>query len=292
MPSSLLIGALVVAWLVVLVPMIARRRQEVAKTADSVLAARVVRSGGVRSRMEEYTMPDADETRRHQADDAFAYAETEIDGDYTVELPLHSDDTRDPMVDPSFEYDYREDDQRSEESRRAGQADDLPRQYRPGRGGFDAEGAQIAKQARYAYRRRVVLVMILAAAGSALIAAVVMPVMWWAHGAVDFALVSYLSYLRRQVRIEEEIRQRRLARMCTTRRESPVRQRSHSEPRYELEPRYEPEPRQKERPASTRLSASSPPRLGVQVLDIDEGDPEFEELATPDSLPYRRAVGE
>ena len=288
MPSSLLIGALVVAWLVVLVPMIARRRQEVAKTADSVLAARVVRSGGVRSRMEEYTMPDADETRRHQADDAFACAET--DGDYTVELPLPSDDTRDPMVDPSFEYDYREDDQRSEESREAGRADDLPRQYRPGRGGFDAESAEIAKQARYAYRRRVVLVMILTATGSALVAAVVMPMMWWAHGAVDFALVSYLSYLRRQVRIEEEIRQRRLARMRTTHREAQVRQRPRSEPRHELEQRHE--PRQKERPTSTRLSASPPPRPGVQVVDIDEGDPEFEELATPDSLPYRRAVGE
>lgn len=288
MPSSLLIGALVVAWLVVLVPMIARRRQEVAKTADSVLAARVVRSGGVRSRMEEYTMPDADETRRHQADDAFACAET--DGDYTVELPLPSDDTRDPMVDPSFEYDYREDDQRSEESREAGRADDLPRQYRPGRGGFDAESAEIAKQARYAYRRRVVLVMILTATGSALVAAVVMPMMWWAHGAVDFALVSYLSYLRRQVRIEEEIRQRRLARMHTTHREAQVRQRPRSEPRRELETRHE--PRQKERPTSTRLSASPPPRPGVQVVDIDEGDPEFEELATPDSLPYRRAVGE
>ena len=53
MPSSLIIVALVGAWLLVLVPIVARRRQEVARTADSTLAARVVRSGGVRSTAEE-----------------------------------------------------------------------------------------------------------------------------------------------------------------------------------------------------------------------------------------------
>ena len=45
MPSSLVVVALVVAWLVVLVPMIVRKRQEVAKTGDSELGARVLRSG-------------------------------------------------------------------------------------------------------------------------------------------------------------------------------------------------------------------------------------------------------
>ena len=45
MPSSLIIVALAAAWLVVLVPMVARKRQAVAQTADTELAARVVRSG-------------------------------------------------------------------------------------------------------------------------------------------------------------------------------------------------------------------------------------------------------
>ena len=45
MPSSLIFAALAAAWLVVLVPMFARRRQEVSKTTDSALAARVVRRG-------------------------------------------------------------------------------------------------------------------------------------------------------------------------------------------------------------------------------------------------------
>ena len=70
MPSSLIIVALVVAWLLVLVPIVARRRQEVVRTADSTLAARVVRSGGVRSTAEEdVTMAEADPADTALADD-------------------------------------------------------------------------------------------------------------------------------------------------------------------------------------------------------------------------------
>src|SRR5581483_7612502 len=42
-PSSLIFAALAGAWLVVLVPMAAKRRQEVARTAESALAGRVLR---------------------------------------------------------------------------------------------------------------------------------------------------------------------------------------------------------------------------------------------------------
>ena len=45
MPSSLIIVALAVAWLVVLVPMVVRKRQEIAETGDDALASRVVRGG-------------------------------------------------------------------------------------------------------------------------------------------------------------------------------------------------------------------------------------------------------
>ena len=50
MPSSLVFAALALAWLVILVPMVARRRREVVRTADSALAARVLdRRGGTAS---------------------------------------------------------------------------------------------------------------------------------------------------------------------------------------------------------------------------------------------------
>jgi len=42
-PSSLIFAALAAAWLIVLVPMVAKRRQEVVRTAEAALASRVLR---------------------------------------------------------------------------------------------------------------------------------------------------------------------------------------------------------------------------------------------------------
>ena len=93
-----------------------------------------------------------------------------------------------------------------------------PARYRAGRGGFDAEAAALTARARYAFRQRVVLAMLVAAVATGVVAGVALPVLWWAHGAVDVLLVGYLVYLRRQVRLEEAIRARRAARMAGTRR--------------------------------------------------------------------------
>jgi hypothetical protein len=62
--------------------------------------------------------------------------------------------------------------------------------------------------------------MLVLVALTALGAGLVATWVWWVHGAVDLALVTYLAYLRRQVRLEEAIRQRRAARMAGTRRPS------------------------------------------------------------------------
>src|SRR5829696_7078280 len=141
MPSSLVFAALAVAWIVVLVPMVARRRQEVRRTADSALAARVLPRGGVlpagpgaRVRPEE--VPDMSET---------AY-------------------------------------------------DEEPRQrrYRPGRGGFDPHAAELAARAKYAFRQRVVFGLLLTALATGLLAGLALALAWWAHGATDAILVSYL----------------------------------------------------------------------------------------------------
>ena len=95
-----------------------------------------------------------------------------------------------------------------------------PARYRAGRGGFDAEAAALTARARYAFRQRVVLAMLVLAVATGVAAGVALPVLWWAHGAVDVLLVGYLVYLRRQVRMEEAIRARRAARMAGTRRPS------------------------------------------------------------------------
>jgi hypothetical protein len=251
-PSSLIVVALFVAWLAVLVPMIARRRQEVARPTDSALAARVVRSGSANARLEEDTvMSDAEPDTDHDdlADD--------LEGD----LP----------EDEYEEYDADEADYEYDDEPR------YSRPYRPGRGGFDPEAAAVIARAKYGYRQRVVLAMIILAIASAVAAGVAVPMLWWPHALIDIALVGYLSYLRRQVRIEQEIRERRLARIRQTR---PVPARPHLA--APATPSLPPRPR----------LASTPVRPGTAVVELDDEDPVFEDLDDPRGLPYRRAVGE
>src|SRR5215207_5299185 len=167
MPSSLVFAALALAWLVILVPMVARRRREVVRTADSALAARVLPRGG------------------RAGDSAGPVRREEV-----------------PMSEPNGD----------------GQPD---RRYRPGRGGFDPEAAELAARARYGLRQRVVLGLLLTGLATGLLAGFALPLLWWGHAFIDLCLVSYLVYLRRQVRIEQEIRQRRAIRAARARRALP-----------------------------------------------------------------------
>jgi hypothetical protein len=237
MPSSLIIVGLVVAWLVVLVPMIVRKRQEIAKTADSALAARVVRCA------EEGPMTDTEEIIE--------------DAPVTEEPP------------PTF----------------------ADRPYRPGRGGFDPEAAAVIAKAKYAFRQRVVLAMLVGAVVTAILAAIVFRMLWWPHAAIDLTLVSYLVYLRRQVRIEQEIRERRLARMRSAARIAAHQRMFEAATAAPPEPEYA-EPAE---PPAAPAPAVAPPRAtypGAAVVELDDEDPAFDDLDHPDNLPYRRAAGE
>ena len=258
MPSSLIIVALVVAWLVVLVPMIARKRQEVVKTSDSALAARVVHAGGPEDVEEEIDM-SVDES----------------------ETAITDDDYRD----------YEE----------------TPRPYRPGRGGYDPEAAAASARAKYAFRQRAVLLLLVLAVLSALFAGLVMPIVWWGHGAVDLLLVGYLGYLRRQVRIEAEVRERRQARMrgrVADEAEFVETEYDHADYVEEATPddvealapapvepklsEYEDAPRSTPARAPYR---PGPVLTGTTVVDIDDEDPAFEDLDLPHRRGYRRAAG-
>ncbi|MGW1682218.1 divisome protein SepX/GlpR [Saccharopolyspora sp. NPDC002376] len=251
MPSSLIFAALAAAWLVVLVPMFARRRQEVSKTTDSALAARVVRRGSGR----RPATPGAATTDRVQ--EAFGMSDTELDDaveEHDTEdnswRRVHSDDVR------------------------AG------RRYRPGRGGFDPEAAALAARAKYARRQRIVVAMLAVAIVTALVAALFWPVMWWLHGIIDLSIVGYLTYLRRQVHIEEDVRTRRLARMNG----------EHDEVEYDEDLRDDEYDEEAEDDVAERREAR-PAARAVRV-EIDDEDPMFDELDERTWEPYRRAVGE
>ncbi|MER7452029.1 gephyrin-like molybdotransferase receptor GlpR [Nocardia beijingensis] len=84
---------------------------------------------------------------------------------------------------------------------------------RRGRGGYDPEADAIARAARYTFRQRAVLGLLLTAILFGAVALVLTPLLWWGCGLAVTVLVTYLAYLRKQVRMEEEIRRRRAARL-------------------------------------------------------------------------------
>ena len=276
MPSSLIIVALAAAWLVVLVPMVARKRQQVARTADSAMAARVVRSGSSRNEgREEFSMSDSAMSERAEpsVEDDLAELESELDADL-------EDEEIEPKPLP-------------QPSRPARPRGDSDRRYRPGRGGFDPEAAEIAARAKYSYRQRVVVLLLVLVAATAAVAGFVWAMLWWANALADLGLVGYLVYLRRQVRIEDEIRQRRLARYYNARTRAPRRgmiaDDLMDDPMEDVEvvsaaPRRE--------VVERKPSPTSRMRRQAVVVDLDDEDPAFHELDEPGSRSFRRASGE
>ncbi|WP_214405668.1 hypothetical protein [Pseudonocardia lacus] len=195
MPSSMIFLGLVVVWLLILVPAVARHRQEVARPTSAALSGRVLdrpRHGRDRDRGRDARAPVGAR-------------------DQEVDVTEHDEEQRSVAV---------ADDERPPPAEDERAWERPPSKFRRGRGGFDPEAAALAAKARYAFRQRVVLVMLVLAVATALVAALAATWVWWLHGGVDAALVGYLAYLRRQVRLEESIRRRRAARMAGTRRTS------------------------------------------------------------------------
>lgn len=122
------------------------------------------------------------------------------------------------------------------------------------RGGFDPENDARLSEARFRFRQRVTLalgVLAVVALGAGLMN---VPFAWYALGALAIALVGYLTYLRRTVRIETEIRRRRTARLERARRE-----------------------REREAEVVDGVPAHLR-RGGCVVMEIDDEDPAFDHL--------------
>ncbi|WP_017973312.1 gephyrin-like molybdotransferase receptor GlpR [Actinopolyspora halophila] len=278
MLSSLIFVALAAAWLIVLVPMFARRRQEVSRTTDTALSARVIRRGG------ERRSASTGGSSGNKGKEALAMPDSED----KVDPNTPHDDTDGAELDEEF-------DAPDEEQWRGVRGEEVRsgRRYRPGRGGFDPDAAALAARTKYARRQRIVLAMLVVAVLTALLAGFSWSVLWWFHGIADLSLVGYLGYLRRQVRIEEDVRNRRLARMNgeTGRSED---EHPRSEP-SRAEASGAEEGAEDSADAEPRWAAGSSRSRngsGVEVLDIDDEDPEFDELDDRLWQPYRRAVGE
>jgi hypothetical protein len=141
---------------------------------------------------------------------------------------------------------------------------------------FDTKTAAAVSARKYAFRKKVLIVMALVLIGSATAAFKVSPAAWWVCGSATAITLLYLGYLRRQTRIEEKVRHRRMKRIA--------RARLGVENAYDRD--YDVIPSRLRRP-------------GAVVLEIDDEDPVFEHLdyamamrtfGWPRDLP--RAVGE
>ena len=136
--------------------------------------------------------------------------------------------------------------------------------YRRGRGGYDAEAAALAAQARYTFRQRMVLVLVFFAGISALLALTLrMLDAWYLHSAVDLGLIGYLVYLRRQVRMENDIRARRAARMAGSRSGAPAGA-EHAEDRRAAKPTTVAEAVAAMRAARAAAPAEEPSKTGAE----------------------------
>ncbi|UVO11851.1 hypothetical protein NM962_18275 [Mycobacterium sp. SVM_VP21] len=175
---------------------------------------------------------------------AEAAAEEEVDAEPAAEGEAEAD---------GYEYEYVEDSSGLEpaaESTRAGAAGLSARGRRPR---IDTAAAVSAR--KYEFRKRVLMSLAVVLGLSALTAFTVAPTAWWICGGAAGATVLYLAYLRRQTRIEQQVRARR-----TRRAERPrVQRESVHTDAFEVVP--------------SRLR-----RPGVAVLEIDDEDPVFEHL--------------
>lgn len=214
MPSSMIFAGLVTVWLLILVPTVARHRQEVARPSVAALSGRVL-DRPRRPEVEVDQMAHMDDRTPVAARVATRTTSAPELDDQPVRVPA-ARSAADDEIEPYEELE-RADDPAEPDVEDAEWEASAPR-FRPGRGGYDAEAAALAARARANFRQRVVLSLFLAAVVTALLALVALPALWWLHLALDVGLVGYLVYLRRQVRMEEAIRERRSARLAGARR--------------------------------------------------------------------------
>ena len=106
-----------------------------------------------------------------------------------------------------------------------------------------------------AFRQRTLLGLAFVAILSGALALIISPMVWWLFALTVCGLGGYMAYLRRQVRIEQEIRRRRTERLNRSR----LGVESHTDEELRLIP--------------ARLR-----RPGAVVLEVDDEDPVFDHL--------------
>ncbi len=181
------------------------------------------------------------------------------------EVPLAETDSTDPGP---GDYEYVDDTSGLEAELEADEepvTPIAPRSSRQRR--MESSTAAAVSARKYRFRKRVLTAMSVLMVLTAGLAFTVSPGLWWACGTAAAITMLYLAYLRRQTRIEEQVRRRRQQRMA----------RMRAAEFDDLDER-----------GSEVDGVDFPTRLqrpGTVVLDIDDEDPIFEHL---DEVAYSR----
>ena len=205
----------------------------------------------------EFDVVDPDSEALPVSASAEVDGETAEDTDTEVNLELEYDDEGEAFDDDADQYEYIDDTSGipiGEEPPRTATAA-FDRRHR-----YDADKSAAVVARKYAARKRVLMVMALTLVLSAAAAFLLTSAAWWFFSVASVWTVLYLGYLRRQTRIEERVRRRRMQRMA--------RSQLGVENTYDRE--YDVVPSRLRRP-------------GAVVLEIDDEDPIFEHL---DYAPY------
>ena len=193
----------------------------------------------------------------HEVDESEepAAADPEDSEEMTDQFAAASDD------ETSYDYEYVDDSSGLEapsdtDLHVAGSKSQARRQH------YESKTAAAVAARKFAFRMRTLMVMAVLMVATAVAAFLVSPSFWWVCGSVAAVTLLYLGYLRRQTRIEEQVRRRRAQRM----------RRSHLGVENTQDPEFEVVPARLRRP-------------GAVVLEIDDEDPIFEHL---DYAPFAR----
>ena len=198
--------------------------------------------------------PEAPVTEELTLDFDGAEAETEPTVEHATEEAAEKPASGDPVTD---DYEYVEDTAglEVEDDDVAGDPELAESMASARRNRYESKTAQAVSARKYTFRKRMLLSMSVTLMISTVLALVASPSLWWLAGMTGAVTVLYLAYLRRQTRIEEQLRRRRAQRMMRSR----LGVENTEDGEFDVVP--------------ARLR-----RPGAAVLDIDDEDPIFEHL--------------
>lgn len=177
------------------------------------------------------------------------------DVDDVEDEPVDEDESVDESDGTEDEYEYVPDSSGLESSTDDGDSSIADSVSAARRRRHESKTAAAVSARKYQFRKRMVTSMAVALLGTGLAAYLVAPWAWWLCATVGVVTALYLGYLRRQTRIEEQVRRRRAQRV----RRSRLGVENTADSDLDVVP--------------ARLR-----RPGAAVLEIDDEDPAFEHL--------------